>query len=169
MKPFFILTFCVFFVFGSRAQEKTILKGSPAPEIALAQPDGKILKLSSLKGALVLVDFWATWCAPCVQEQPELKKIYQQYDKYVKEGKFQILGVSLDRKKEHWEKGIERLKITWPQISDLKYWTSPVADAYGIEGLPFNVIVDEKGNIAAINLHGTQLVNFIDRHLKNKK
>ena len=166
MKYLLSLLTSVLFSYGLMAQNPSLHVGSSAPEISLSQPNGKVLSLSSLKGSLVLVDFWATWCAPCVKEQPELKAIYQQYDKYVKEGKFQILGVSLDKKKDSWEKAINSLKLTWPQVSDLKFWNSPVANTYGIEALPFNVIVDEKGNIAATNLHGKELANFIKEYLE---
>lgn len=167
MKSLFIVSFSLlFFAHALPAQNNALRVRSVAPEIALPRLDGKVLTLSSLKGSLVLVDFWATWCAPCVQEQPELKKMYRKYDKEVKAGKFEILGVSLDRKKENWEKGIARLKITWPQVSDLKYWSSPVADAYGVEGLPFNVLVDGDGKIAAINLHGSELSRFIENYLE---
>lgn len=156
------------FSYGLMAQNQSLQIGSPAPEISLSQPNGKLLSLSSLKGSLVLVDFWASWCAPCVKEQPELKAIYQQYDKYVKEGKFQILGVSLDKKKDSWGKAINSLKLTWPQISDLKFWNSPVANIYGIEALPFNVLVDGNGNVAATDLHGKELANFIKQYLEKQ-
>lgn len=148
------------------AQNKPALLQQPAPPIELAQPDGKLLKLSAYKGALVLVDFWATWCDPCVKEQPALKAIYDQYRDWVKAGRFQILGISLDRKKEAWTKGISDLGITWPQASDLKYWSSPVAQQYQIDELPYNVLVDEQGRIIAVNLHGSELATFIGNHLK---
>lgn len=151
---------------GSVYAQNTALKiGQVAPEISLPQPNGNTVTLSSLKGKLVLIDFWATWCAPCVKEQPELKAIYEKHNRKVKAGKFEILGVSLDKSKENWQKGIERFKIDWLQVSDLMFWKSPVAKDYAIEGLPFNVIVDENGKIAAINLHGTALDDFIDNYL----
>ncbi len=111
------------------------------------------------------MDFWATWCGPCLKEQPELKKIYQEHRQAVKAGKFQILGVSLDSKKEHWEKGINRLGITWPQVSDLQFWKNKAAKDYDVKKLPFNVIVDKEGKIAAIDLHGKKLKDFINRLL----
>jgi peroxiredoxin len=147
------------------AQSSSLKVGQTAPEISLPQPNGKILSLSSLRGKFVLIDFWATWCGPCVKEQPELKKIYQEHYQSVKEEKFQILGVSLDSKKEHWEKGINRLGITWPQVSDLKFWKNQAAKDYGLEKLPFNVIVDKEGKIVAIDLHGKKLKDFINRLL----
>ncbi len=162
-----LLLACCFFSLAANAQQALKIR-QQAPEIALSQPDGQPFHLSALKGALVLVDFWATWCAPCVQEQPALKAIYQKNEAFVKQGKFQILGVSLDSKKEHWEKGISKLAITWPQVSDLRFWKSPVAKAYGVEALPFNVLVDESGKIIAFNLHGKELEDFIHEHLSGK-
>lgn len=147
------------------AQNTVVQKGDVAPEISLPAPDEKIIALSELQGKLVLVDFWATWCAPCVAEQPLLKELYEEYGSG--EGKFEILGVSLDRKKENWVNGIARLGITWPQVSDLQFWKSPVAEDYGITELPFNVLVGESGKIVAVNLHGTELEDFIRKYLQD--
>ena len=168
MKQIIILLSLLFGSLVIKAQHKAVVLHSQAPEITMPQPDGKVLSLSSLKGSLVLVDFWATWCSPCIEEQPALKAIYDKHSSAVKEGKFQILGVSLDNKKENWEKGIKTLQITWPQVSDLRFWKSRAAKDYGIEGLPFNVIVDEAGKIIAINLHGKQLEDFINDHLSKR-
>src|SRR5690606_2270865 len=135
------------------AQNEVLKIGQTAPEISLPTLNGNTVTLSSLKGKLVLIDFWATWCAPCVKEQPELKAIYDKHSDKVKAGEFEILGVSLDKSKENWQKNIDRFKINWLQVSDLMFWRSPVAKDYAIEGLPFNVIIDEQGKIIAINLH----------------
>jgi thiol-disulfide isomerase/thioredoxin len=165
MKQVIILLSLLLGSFAIKAQDKAVVLHSQAPEILMQQPDGKMLKLSSLRGSLVLVDFWATWCSPCIEEQPALKALYDKHSSEVKEGKFQILGVSLDSKKENWEKGIKTLQITWPQVSDLSFWKSQAAKDYGIEGLPFNVVVDAAGKIIAINLHGKALEDFINDHL----
>ncbi len=151
------------------AQNSTLKVGENAPEIALPKVDGTAFSLSSLKGRIVLIDFWATWCAPCVKEQPELKALYEKYANSVKNGKFEILGVSLDKSKENWQKTIERFKIDWLQVSDLKFWKSPVAKDYGIEGLPFNVLIDEQGKIIAINLHGKELEELVHKYLNVEK
>lgn len=166
----FLFIFIISFsLSGLRAQQKTLKIGQTAPEITMAAPNGTMFSLSSLKGKLVLVDFWATWCAPCIKEQPELKTLYQKYTVSDKDRRFEILGVSLDRKKEDWERGIQKFKIDWPQISDLKFWRSQAAKDYFIEELPFNVLVDEQGKIAAINLHGKELDGFIKKHLGSGK
>ena len=151
------------------AQGNQIQIGSLAPEIALPTPKGDKVMLSSMRGNLVLVDFWATWCAPCVEEQPELKKLYSKYNHAnIKGKKLEILGVSLDNKKEAWEKTIRKFNIKWTQVSDLKFWTSPVAKTYDIQALPYNLLVDEKGYIVALNLHGKELESFIDSYLQKK-
>ncbi|HRO85476.1 MAG TPA: TlpA disulfide reductase family protein [Niabella sp.] len=165
MKKIFLFFLIILFTENLFAQNNEIKAGNPAPEIALPAPDGQIITLSSLKGKLVLIDFWASWCPPCVKEQPELNALYEKQSKNVKAGKFEILGVSIDKNKENWEKAIKRFKIPWPQVSDLKFWKSPVTSDYGIEDLPFNVIVDEQGIIVAINLHGKKLEDFIDHYL----
>lgn len=148
------------------AQQKELEIGDAAPEISLPTPDGEILTLSSFKGKLVLIDFWASWCGPCVTEQPELRKIY---DLYPNKDQFEILGVSLDNKKENWENAIKKWGIVWPQISDLKYWMSPVADDYQINSLPYNLMVGPDGKILAFDLNADQLKEFLENYFNSKK
>ncbi len=131
----------------------------------MSKVDGNPFLLSSLKGKLVLIDFWATWCAPCVEEQPELKTLYETYAEQVKNNRFEILGVSLDRNKESWQKSIDRFGIKWIQVSDLKFWKSPVAKLYEVDELPFNVIIDGEGTIMAKNIHGKDLEDFLKKNL----
>lgn len=137
--------------------------GNRAPFISLPDLQGDTVALSSFRGKLVLIDFWATWCAPCVKEQPELAALYGKYkNSHFKNGKgFDIYGVSLDSEKSSWENTIKRLNITWTQVSDLKFWSSPVAALYDIQELPFNVLIDGRGVIIAKNLHGEALRQFI--------
>jgi peroxiredoxin len=139
--------------------------GDKAPEIRLPSLAGDTIALSSLKGKMVLIDFWATWCAPCVKEQPELSKLYNKFKNsdFSKGKGFEIFGVSLDSKKANWESVINKYGVSWIQVSDLKFWSSPVAKLYNIQELPFNVLIDGNGIILAKNLHGTDL----DQELAN--
>jgi peroxiredoxin len=140
--------------FGYMQQQKSALKlGQPAPDFTLPDQDGKMISLSSLKGKYVLVDFWASWCGPCRQENPNVVAAYKQYSNK----NFTILGVSLDKAKEPWLKAIKDDQLTWTHVSDLKYWESIVVPMYNIQGIPFNVLLDPQGNIVATNLRGSSL------------
>lgn len=164
MKTGFTIIFLIVFS-GFIAAQNKIEIGKKAPEIIMTKADGTSFSLSTLKGKLVLIDFWATWCAPCVEEQPQLKAMYETYSEQVKNNQFEILGVSLDKNKESWQKAIDRFTINWIQISDLKFWKSPVAKLYEVDELPFNVIIDGEGTILAKNLHGKELEEFIKKSL----
>jgi peroxiredoxin len=127
--------------------------GSPAPEIALPDPEGNIVKLSSLKGSYVLIDFWAAWCRPCRIENPNNVKLYKQY----RNQGFEIYGVSLDRTREDWLKAIEDDGLTWTQVSDLKYFQSEAAREYNVNAIPATILLDRSGRIIAKNLRGKML------------
>ena len=128
--------------------------GAEAPEISLPTPLGDTVKLSSTRGSIVLLDFWAAWCAPCRQENPNLVKAYNTYQR---KG-FQIYQVSLDKTREAWVKGIEDDQLgKWIHVSDIQYWNSVVVPLYNIESIPYNVLLDKEGKVIASNLRGEQL------------
>ena len=127
--------------------------GAVAPEITLADPDGNLISLSSLKGKYVLIDFWASWCSPCRKENPNVVKLYADF----KDKGFEILGVSLDRSKDNWINAIKADDLTWIHISDLKFWQSQAAKDYSVEGIPFTVLLDKDGKIIAKGLRGEAL------------
>lgn len=127
--------------------------GSPAPEISLPDPDGNIITLSSFKGKYVMVDFWAAWCRPCRQENPNVVRMYNTYNS---KG-FEVLGVSFDRKRDAWVKAIADDNLNWTQVSDLKYFQSAAAVTYNITGIPATYLIGPDGKIIAKGLRGPQL------------
>lgn len=137
--------------------------GKQAPEIAMQDPNGKEVKLSSFRGKYVLVDFWASWCRPCREENPNIVEAYNKF----KDKNFTIVGVSLDRPggKDDWMKAVMKDNLTWTQISDLMFWDSPVVQAYKIEGIPYNVLLDPEGKIIAENLRGQELHKKLEKIL----
>lgn len=138
---------------------KTIVVGKKAPDFTQNDPEGNPVKLSDFLGKYVLIDFWASWCGPCRQENPNLVKAYAEY----KDKGFEILGVSLDNKdgKEAWLTAIEKDGLTWPQVSDLNYWSNAVALMYGVRAIPQNHLIDPEGIILANNLRGDALDDFL--------
>jgi len=132
--------------------------GKAAPEIKLKNLKGETESLSSLKGKYVLIDFWASWCKPCREENPNVKKLYDRY----KEKGFEIFAVSLDRNKVAWESAVEADNLTWKHVSDLQFWNSAAAKEYGINAIPFTVLLDPDGIIIGVNLRGKQLENKLN-------
>jgi peroxiredoxin len=138
---------------AEQQKQEKISIGQEAPDIAYPNPEGKVEKLSDLRGKYVLLDFWASWCAPCRGENPNL---VANYKKYHDKG-FEIFQVSLDQSKDSWIKAIKADQLNWHHVSDLKYWSSAPAKLYGVRGIPANFLLDKDGKIIAKNLRGPAL------------
>lgn len=143
---------------------KATAAGQKFTDFAMQTPDGKSVKLSDYvgKGKVVLVDFWASWCGPCRREMPNLVEAYAKY----KNSNFEIVGVSLDQNNDSWKDAIKKLNITWPQMSDLKYWNCEGAKLYAVSSIPHTVLIDKEGTIIARGLHGEELQEKLDEVLK---
>lgn len=132
---------------------QTVAIGQEAPDFTQNNPDGEALSLSDFRGKYVLIDFWASWCRPCREENPNVVRIYNEY----KDKGFEILGVSLDDDRAAWLQAIEADQLEWPQVSDLKRWENAVAQQYAVTAIPHTVLIDKDGKIIAKNLRGPSL------------
>ena len=128
--------------------------GQVAPELNMVNPEGEIITIESLKGKIVLIDFWASWCGPCRRENPNVVKLYNQY----KNQGFDIYSVSLDKDKTKWINAITKDNLSWPNhVSDLKGWSSAATSIYGFRGIPYTVLIDREGRIIQTRLRGAAL------------
>ena len=152
MKSIVVIVALVLAVFMVNAQVKV---DQIAPEISLPGVNDSPVKLSSFKGKVVLIDFWASWCGPCRAAIPSVIKLY---DKYKAKG-FEVFGVSIDSKKKDWLKAIAQDKITYPQVNDKAGWYSKTTEVYGVNAIPNTFLLDKTGKIVAIDLEGEQLEN----------
>ncbi|WP_109830783.1 peroxiredoxin family protein [Reichenbachiella versicolor] len=162
--------YTIFFTLCLSLAAFALEKGEKAPDIILQDVNGKEVRLSSLKGQVVLLDFWASWCKPCRKENPMLVRMYNEYkDVEFENGKgFTIYSVSLDMKKEAWEKAIEKDGLVWDtHVSDLKGWKSAAAKTYSIRSIPQSYLLDGDGNIIAVNPRGERLEKELKKFKKS--
>jgi thiol-disulfide isomerase/thioredoxin len=145
------------FLLGSVSVNAQLKIGADVPEIELMGRGDSIVKLSSLAGKVVLIDFWASWCGPCRAANPSVQKLYKKY----KDSGFEVFAVSLDVNKALWLKAIKRDKLTYTQVIDSDGWLSKIAEKYYVDALPTNFLLDKTGKIVAINLEGKELFDKV--------
>ncbi|NJN28649.1 MAG: TlpA family protein disulfide reductase [Cyclobacteriaceae bacterium] len=131
--------------------------GSIAPGFSLPNPSGKMVSLSDFRGKYLYLDFWASWCQPCRQENPALVAAYRQFHSPT----FEMLGVSFDKNKDKWLNAIEEDGLPWEQVSDLKYFDSDLIEKYQIQAIPFSLLLDPDGKILAKNIRASELESLL--------
>ena len=144
---------------GSLFGRAQLRVGETVPEIELPGTKDSIIRLSSLNGKVVLIDFWASWCGPCRAANPYLQKLYSKY----KDKGFEIFAVSLDTKSKEWLKAIKQDKLRYTQVIDNSGWRSKVAERYFVDQLPTSFLLDRTGKIVAIDLEGKELFDQVKR------
>ncbi|HKP33015.1 MAG TPA: TlpA disulfide reductase family protein [Chitinophagaceae bacterium] len=161
MKNFSIAILALLLGSNAFAQPRT---GEFAPDISLTTADGSTVKLSSLKGKIVLIDFWASWCAPCRQAIRELRPVYNKYNN---QG-FEIYGVSLDEDRNDWKTAIAQDKSNWLHVNDNKGRSSKVMNEWRIYQIPTSYLLDEQGKVVAVDPRKREIEAYLKLHLKNE-
>ena len=159
MKFIFVV---ILFVLSTLYVNAQVAIGEMAPDFSLYNTKNKLVSLYSLHGKVVLIDFWASWCAPCRAANPGVERIYKKY----KTKGFEVVGISIDNKKKAWLKAIAQDQIHYQQLNDTLGWYSPVAEKYGINEIPTSFLLDKQGKIVAIDLTGSRLEMKVNELIK---
>lgn len=158
MKKFIFIFYLLICVLMTQAQ---LVVGSAVPEISLPDTKGQVISLSSLKGKVVLVDFWASWCRPCRMANPGVVRLYNKY----KAKGFEVFGVSIDDEKPEWIKAIKKDRINYTQVIDTNGFDSKTLAEYMVDAVPTTFLLDKQGNLAAIDPEGKKLEKLIKKLL----
>jgi peroxiredoxin len=150
MKAVLLLIFTLVIAMEANSQIKP---GQLAPELSLPDTHGNLVQLSHLRGKVILIDFWASWCAPCRRNNPNLVKLYRKYHDLGLE----IYGISIDNNEDHWKEAVQKDKMDWIQVNDDRGWDASSAIAYGIDAIPASFLVDKQGIIRQMDLSGRHL------------
>jgi peroxiredoxin len=159
MKSIFLISLLMCIALTSFCQIK---KGKPAPEISLTNIEGTTVNLSDLKGKVVLIDFWASWCGPCRANNPRLIKLYKKYH----DKGFEIFGVSIDNNHSNWKEAVKEDQLEWTQVDDDKGWDASTAKVYNVNAIPASFLIDRDGIMREIDLEGRSLESKIKSLLK---
>ncbi|MGG9964504.1 TlpA family protein disulfide reductase [Ferruginibacter sp. SUN106] len=159
MKKVFFVVIVSIAAISVKAQIKV---GAPVPEISLPNVKDSMVSLSSFKGKVVLIDFWASWCGPCRESNPGVVKLYNKY----KDKGFEVFSISIDNKKNDWIKAIKHDKIKYTQVNDNGGWNGKVPAAFGVEMIPTSFLLDKNGNVVAIDAEGKKLDKLVSELLQ---